>query len=105
MEEQFPRRSRRVQNLPPIPFEFLPPPRRCILNTAGSFEPTGSSEIVGELDSTETMASSPEDTRIRDLEVDGFVRSFIPPLTRAEGPIVVQIPDPWARAYTSYHVS
>lgn len=104
MEEKVPRRSRRVKNLPPIPFEYPPPPRRRRLNTTSSFEPYGSSDIVGELDSIETMASAPKDTRIRDIEAEGFMRSFNPPLTGVEGPVVVQIPDPRVTANTSYHV-
>ena len=89
MEEQIPRRSRRVQNLPPIPFEFSPSLRRRRLNTTGSFKPTGSSKFLGEPDSAENMASTPDDTRDGDLEIKGFVRPFNPPLTGAEAPVLV----------------
>ena len=105
MEEHVPRHSRRVQNLPPIPFEYPPPPRRRRLNTAGSFEPSGSSNLIGEPDSSETMASAPENTGIRNLEAEGFVRPFNPPLTEGDPSVVVQIPDSRVRADTSYRAS
>ena len=49
MEDQPIRRSRRLQNLPPlITLEPPPPPQRWILDTDGSFEPIGVSEVSGE---------------------------------------------------------
>ena len=49
MEDQPIRRSRRLQNLPPlVTLEPPPPPQRKILDTDGSFEPVGLSEVLGE---------------------------------------------------------
>ena len=49
MEEQPIRRSRRLRNLPPlVTLEPPPPPQRWKLNTNGSFEPVGISEVLGE---------------------------------------------------------
>ena len=49
MEDQPFRRSRRLRNLPPlVTLEPPPPPQRWILDTDGSFEPIGISEVLGE---------------------------------------------------------
>ena len=49
MEDQSIRRSRRLQNLPLlITLEPPPPPQRQRLDTDGSFEPIGVSEVLGE---------------------------------------------------------
>ena len=49
MEDQPIRRSRRLQNLPlRIALEPPPPPQRQRLDTNGSFEPIGVSEVPGE---------------------------------------------------------
>ena len=49
MEDQPIRRSRRLQKLPPlITLEPPPPPQRQRLDTDGSFEPVGISEVLGE---------------------------------------------------------
>ena len=51
MEDQPIKRSRRLQNLPPlITLETTPPPQRRRLDTDGSFEPIGVSEVLGELE-------------------------------------------------------
>ena len=51
MEDQPIRRSRRLQNLPLfITLESPPPPQRQRLDTDGSFEPVGISEVPGELE-------------------------------------------------------
>ena len=49
MEDQPIRRSRRLRNLPPlITLEPPPPPQRWRLDTDGSFESVGISEVLGE---------------------------------------------------------
>ena len=49
MEDQPLRRSRRLQNLPTATtVEPPPPPQRKRLDTDGSFEPVGISEVPGE---------------------------------------------------------
>ena len=75
------------------------------LDTTGSFEPSGSSNLIGEPDSSETMAYAPENTGIRNLEAEGFMRPFNPPLTKGDPSVVVQIPNSWVRVDTSYHAS
>jgi len=105
VEEQLPRHFRSVQNLPPIPFEFPHPPRRRRLNTASYFEPTGSSEFVREPDSTENMASTSSDIRVEDLQAEGFVRPFNPPLLGVDTPVLVKIPDPRVQVDTLFQIS
>ena len=49
MEDQPFRRSRRLRNLPPlVTLELPPPPQRQRLDTDGSFEPVGISEVLSE---------------------------------------------------------
>ena len=49
MEDQPIRRSRRLKNLPPlVTLEPPPPPQRQKLDTDGSFELVGVSEVIGE---------------------------------------------------------
>ena len=49
MEDQPIRRSRRLQNLPPlVTLEPPPPPQRWRLDTDDSFESVGVSEVLGE---------------------------------------------------------
>ena len=49
MEDQPLHRSRRLQNLPPsVTVEPPPSPQRQRLDTDGSFEPVGVSEVQGE---------------------------------------------------------
>ena len=51
MEDQPLCRPRRLQNLPPsVTVEPPPPPQRQRLDTYGSFEPVGVSEVLGELE-------------------------------------------------------
>lgn len=42
---------------------------------------------------------------MEDLQAEGFVRPFNPPLTEDNTPVVVQIPDLGEREDTSYHIS
>ena len=49
MEDQSIRSSQRLQKIPPlITLELPPPPQRRRLDTDGSFEPIGVSEVPGE---------------------------------------------------------
>ena len=49
MEDQPIGRSRRLRNLPPlVTLEPPPPPQRHRLDTDGSFEPVGISEVLSE---------------------------------------------------------
>ena len=49
MEDQPIRRSQRLQNFPPlITLEPPPPPQRKRLDTSGSFDPIGVSEVLSE---------------------------------------------------------
>ena len=51
MEDLPLRRSRRLQNLPPLVIVEPPsPPQRRRLDIDGSFEPVGISEVLGELE-------------------------------------------------------
>jgi len=104
-EDHLLHRSRRIQNLPPITFEPPLPPKRRRINVAGYFEPTGSIDLVGEPDPKEKIASAPITTWVEDIQVEGFVRPFNPPLTGDNTLVVVQIPNLEERAYTSYCIS
>jgi len=92
VEYQLLRRSRRIQNLPLSTFELPPPPRRRRIDIAGYFEPVGSTDFFGEVYLTENIAYAPITTRIEDLQVEGFVRPFNPPLARVNTLVLVQFP-------------
>ena len=65
MEDQPLRRSRRLQNLPPFTtVEPPPPPQRQRLDTNGSFELVGISEVPGEPELRENQV----DTTIIEIE-------------------------------------
>jgi len=51
------------------------------------------------------VASTPITTRVEDIQAEGFVRPFNPPLTGINTLVVVQIPDRRERAYTLYCIS
>ena len=81
MEDQPIRRSLRLQNIPPlITLEPPPPPQRKRLDTDGSFEPIGVSEVLGE---PELRANHLDlnTIEIEDLQDDEFARNFNTPLT------------------------
>ena len=79
MEDQPIRRSRRLKNLPPlITLEPPPPPQRRRLDTDGSFEPIGVSEVPGE----PTLRANRFDlntVEIGDLQADEFAGILIHP--------------------------
>ena len=78
-----------MQNLPPlITLEPPPPPQRRILDTDGSFEPIGVSEVLGE--PTLTFNCSDFNTvEIEDFQADEFARNFNTPLTDLNDPVIV----------------
>ena len=78
-----------MQNLPPlITLEPPPPPQRRRLDTDGSFEPIGVSEVPGEpeLRANHFNLSTVE---IEDLKADKFVRNFNTPLTDLNDPVTI----------------
>ena len=91
MEDQPIRRSRRLQNLPPlITLEPPPPPQRQRLDTDGSFEPTGVSEVPG----GPALVANRFDfntVEIEDFLMDEFARNFNTPLTDLNDPVIVQV--------------
>ena len=91
MDDQAIRRSRRLQNLPPlITLEPPPPPQRRILDTDSSFEPIGVSEVLGEPELKANHFDLNID-EIEDLQVDEFARNFNTPLTNLNDPVIVQV--------------
>jgi hypothetical protein len=90
--DQPPRRSRRIQGLPPKQVEVNPPlpPLRHRLDQTDTFVPTGPVETI-DTEPTETNASAPEVVSISDLEVEDFTHPFNPPLTGTDSPVVSQI--------------
>ena len=91
MEDQAIRRSRRLQNLPPlITLEPPPPPQRWILDTDGSYEPIGVSEVLGEPE-LRTNQFDLTIVEIENLQVDEFARKFNSPLTDLNDTVIVQV--------------
>ena len=91
MEDQPFCSSRRLQNIPPsVTVEPPPPPQRKILDTNGSFEPVGVSEILGEpkLRINQEKAFAVE---IEDLQDDEFPRNFNPLLTDLKDHVVIEV--------------
>ena len=89
MEDQSLRRSRRLQNFPPlITLEHPPPSKRQGLDTDGSFEPIGVSEVPGEpeLGANRFNLNTVE---IEDLQADKFARNFNSPLTDLNDAVIV----------------
>ena len=89
MEDQPTRRSRRLQNLPPlITLEPPPPPQRQRLDTNDSFEPVGVSEVPGE----PSLIANHFDfdiVEIEDLQADEFARNFNSPLTDLNDHVII----------------
>ena len=81
--------SRRLQNLPPlVTLEPPPPPQRWRLDTDGSFEPVGVSEVPGE----PSLIANRLDfytVEIEYLKIEEFARNFNTPLTDLNDPVIV----------------
>ena len=91
MEDQPIRRSPRLQKIPPlITLEPPPPPQRRRLDTDGSFEPIGVSEVPGEPELRENSLNL-NTVEIEDLQADKFARNFNTPLTDLNDPVIVQV--------------
>ena len=77
-----------MQNLPPlITLEPPPPPQRRRLDTDGSFEPIGVSEVSGEPELRANYFDC-NIVEIEDLQVDEFARNFNTPLTDLNDPVI-----------------
>ena len=91
MEDQPPRRSRRLQNLPPFTtVDPPPPPQRRRLDIDDSFKPVGISEVLGEPELRENQVDITI-VEIEDLQVDEFARNFNSPLTDLNDPVIIQV--------------
>ena len=80
-----------MRNLPPLPALEPPPlPQRRRLDTDGSFEPVGVSEVLGE---PELIANRFDfDTvEIEELQTVEFARNYNTPLTDLNDPVIVQV--------------
>ena len=91
MEDQPIRRSRRLQNLPPlITFEPPPPLQRRRLDIDGSFELVGISEV---LDEPKLIANrfDLDTVEIEELQTDEFARNFNTPWNDLNDPVIVQV--------------
>ena len=66
-----------MQNLPPLSIvEPPPPPQRRRLDIDSSFEPTGVSEVLGELELRYNQTNFPS-VEIEDLQAHEFAQSII----------------------------
>ena len=65
-----------------------PPPQRWRLDTDGSFELIGVSEVLGELE-LRTNQFDLTIVEIEDLQADEFARNFNSPLTNLNDPVIV----------------
>ena len=91
MEDQPVRRSRRLRNLPPLTTLEPPPlPQRRRLGTDGSFEPVGTSEVLGELELIANRFDF-DTVEIEELHTDEFARNFNTHLTDLNNPVIVQV--------------
>ena len=80
-----------LQNLPPlITVEPPPPPQRRRLDTDGSFEPIGVSEVLDEPELRENHFNL-NTVEIEDFQADEFARNFNSPLTDLNDPVIVQV--------------
>ena len=78
-----------MQNLPPlITLEPPPPPQRRRLDTDGSFEPIGVSEVLGEPELRENCFDL-KIVEIEDLQDNEFERNFNTPLTDLNNPMSI----------------
>ena len=91
MEDQPIRRSQKLQNLPPlITLEPPPPPKRQRLDTDGSFEPIGVSEVSGEPELRENRFDF-NTVEIEYLQANEFARNFNTPLTDLNDLVIIQV--------------
>ena len=67
-----------------------PPPQRQRLDTDGSFEPIGVSEVPGEPELRENRLNL-NIVEIEDLQTDEFARNFNTPLTNLNYPMIIQV--------------
>ena len=89
MEDQPIKRSQRLQNLPPlITLEPPPPTKRRRLDTDGSFEPIGVSEVPGEPELRENRLNL-NTVEIEDLQADKFAMNFNTLLTDLNDPVII----------------
>ena len=80
-----------MQNLPPlIILEPPPPPQRRRLDTDGSFELIGVSEVLGEPE-LRVNCLNLNTVEIEELQVDEFSRNFNTPLTDLNDHVIVQV--------------
>ena len=80
-----------MQNLPPlITLEPPPPPQRQRLDTDGSFEPIGVSEVPGEPELRENRFGL-NTVEIEELQADEFTRNLNTPLIDLNDPVIVQV--------------
>ena len=80
-----------MRNLPPITALEPPPlPQRQRLDTEGSFEPVGISEVLGE---PEIIANrfNLDTVEIEELQTNEFARNFNSPLTDLNDHVIVQV--------------
>ena len=78
-----------MQNLPPlITLEPPPPPQRQRLDTDGSFEPVGVSEVPGE-PALRANRFDFNTVEIEELQDNEFAREFNTPLTELNDPMIV----------------
>ena len=78
-----------LQNLPLLTIVEPPsPPQRQTLDTNGSFEPIGISEVTGELELRKNQVDTTP-VEIEDLQADEFARNFNSPLTDLNDPVIV----------------
>ena len=78
-----------MRNLPPLTTLEPPPlPQRWRLDTDGSFEPVGISEVLGE---PELIAKrfDLDTVEIEELQTDEFARNFNTPLIDLNDPVIV----------------
>ena len=78
-----------MRNLPPIiALEPPPLPQRRRLDTDGSFQPVGISEILGELELIANCFDL-DIVEIEELQNDKFARNFNTPLTDLNNHVIV----------------